>query len=66
MKSHSIEIRTRFVFVTLALLTGLVCLPAMAMDGGEVSGPTAWALVGGLFAVLALGLYLQSTRRRTA
>ncbi len=66
MESHSSKTRPRLKPIASTLLATLACVPAYAVDGSEASGLNAWALFGGLFAVLALGLYLQSTRRRMA
>jgi len=49
-----------------ACLLGLVAYgTAWSMDGSDAS-LNGWVVGGGIIAVLALGLYLQSIRRRIA
>jgi hypothetical protein len=57
--------RTRLFLFTASLFAASACVPALAMTGGESGGLNTAALFGGLASVLGIGLYLQSTRRRT-
>lgn len=50
-------------------LSALMCVvasaPAMAQEGAAGQGLNGWWLFLGILTVLASGLYLQSTRRRS-